>query len=539
MADFTSKLPFFTFPDSLVEQEEALASNPLMQRMLAYRHRYDHDPHRPLFHFVNPEGSLNDPNGLCHWQRRWHLFYQGRPPEDPRVHWGHAVSDDLIHWRDLPYAIYPNPEEECYSGTTLVEEDRVIAIYAGTEAGTMIATSRDPLLLNWEKLTGGAVIRKANPDDEPLPFYVGDPCIWKKGDDYYALLAGEQKTGPGQKHRRANYLMRSGDLEHWEYLHPFVEDDYYTLVGDDGSCPYFWPIGTGDQRRHVLLFFSHMSGGQYLIGNYDEERDKLAVSDGGRFNFGPVSFGPEASGGVHAPSAAPNPDGSVTVIFNMTRGMDTENWDQLMTLPRNLRLDENGEFLVTPAGDLASLRGRNKRIGAMKIPANQDTALDGIHGNTMEIEAIIDTKASSMVELDVLCSPDRDEVTRICFFRERGFYNRLYGARHFPDSPSTSSWFMEKRKDSVITLDNTYSSKLAGVRTRGPETAQVFVAEDELLRLRVFIDRSVVEVFVNERQCLAQRVYPGRKDSTGVWLRAQGSEAVLESLDAWQMHSIY
>jgi len=69
------------------------------------------DPHRPLYHFVNPENSLNDPNGLSFWQGQWHLFYQGYPPEESaRVHWGHAVSDDLIRWRDLPYAIYPNPE---------------------------------------------------------------------------------------------------------------------------------------------------------------------------------------------------------------------------------------------------------------------------------------------------------------------------------------------------------------------------------------------------------------------------------------------
>ena len=90
---------------------------------------------------------MNDPNGLCFWQGRWHLFYQGYPPEDPRQHWGHAVSDDLIHWRDLPYAIYPNPEYQCFSGSTLVEEDRVIAIYHGTRVGNMVAVSDDPLLL--------------------------------------------------------------------------------------------------------------------------------------------------------------------------------------------------------------------------------------------------------------------------------------------------------------------------------------------------------------------------------------------------------
>jgi beta-fructofuranosidase len=54
---------------------------------------------------------LNDPNGLCFWQGNWHLFYQTNQPEEPgRPHWGHAISTDLIHWRDLPHAIHPNPE---------------------------------------------------------------------------------------------------------------------------------------------------------------------------------------------------------------------------------------------------------------------------------------------------------------------------------------------------------------------------------------------------------------------------------------------
>ena len=156
------------FANTLAEQEAELADNPLLRRFAESRAAMADDPHRPLYHFVSPENLLNDPNGLCFWQGRWHLFYQGYPPEDPRQHWGHAVSDDLIHWRDLPYAIYPNPEECCFSGAALVEEDRVIAMYHGTKVGNMVAVSDDPLLLNWEKLTGQAVIPIASEDGSPL-----------------------------------------------------------------------------------------------------------------------------------------------------------------------------------------------------------------------------------------------------------------------------------------------------------------------------------------------------------------------------------
>lgn len=67
----------------------------------------------------------------------------------------------------------------------------------------------------------------------------------------------------------------------------------------------------------------------------------------------------------------------------------------------------------------------------------------------------------------------------------------------------------------------------------------MLIDEDEFLQLRIFIDRSVVEVFINEKQCVAERVYPGREDSLGVSLRAQGQETKPNSLDAWQMENIY
>ena len=92
---------------------------------------------------------------------------------------------------------------------------------------------------------------------------------------------------------------------------------------------------------------------------------------------------------------------------------------------------------------------------------------------------------------------------------------------------------------STITIDNTRSSVLPDVSSRVPETAQFTLGKDEPLRLRVFVDRSVVEVFANGRQYAALRVYPGRKDSLGISLRAQGRDAALRSLDAWQMKSIY
>ncbi len=73
--DFTSKVPQYKFSRTLEAQEQELRSNPLLQRMNESRRQLAADPHRPIYHYVNPEGTLNDPNGLCFWQGRWHLFY--------------------------------------------------------------------------------------------------------------------------------------------------------------------------------------------------------------------------------------------------------------------------------------------------------------------------------------------------------------------------------------------------------------------------------------------------------------------------------
>ena len=152
----------------------------------------------------------------------------------------------------------------------------------------------------------------------------------------------------------------------------------------------------------------------------------------------------------------------------------------------------------------------------MTLPANEEVVLTGIEGKSMEIVAEIDPKNASMVELNVFRSSGAEEVTRIKFFQKRGFRNQ-----------------------SVISIDSSSSSILPNVMSRPPETANVPLGENEPLELRVFLDRSVVEVFVNGKQCVAIRVYPGRDDSVGVSLRAQGQPAVLTSLDTWQMNSIY
>lgn len=458
------------------------------------------------------------------------MFYQGYPPEDPRQHWGHAISDDLIHWRDLPYAIYPDPERACFSGTVYIEEDRAIAMYHGTEVGTMVATSSDPLLLNWEKVTGQAVIPESIAGPPPLPNRIFDPSIWKMGEYYYALTAGQTSDGPGGKNVRAEFLHRSKDLANWQYIHQFLEGDRYGMVGDDGACPYFWPIG---DDKHILIHYSHTSGGKWLLGNLDTERMKFVVTDGGDFNHGPS--GP---GGVHAPSAYPDGKGGINVIFNMNPGFPSKRWNQLMSLPRLITLAPDDRFdpiRQEPAGDYAALRGKHQRVKNVSLPANEEVVLKNIEGNTMELIAEIDPKAAQAIEIELLRSPGGEERTRLIIQPERGYNPRLFGLDEMKARRSSGAVMY----DTVVTLDNSRSSILPKAQSRPPESGGFRRAKGEPIRLHIFIDRSVVEVFVNGKACVAARVYPGKEDSLGVSLRAQGQDAKLTSLDAWQMGTIY
>ena len=536
---WVSPVPKFSYATTLTEQEQQIKSDLLVLRFSESRKRQSKDQYRPIYHFVSPESTLNDPNGLCFWQGNWHMFYQAYPPEDRRQHWGHAISKDLILWKDLPYAIYPSPERAVFSGTSLVDDDRVIAMYHGTQIGNMVATSSDPLLLNWEKTTKDrAAIPLLCPTGFATPYTIFDPSIWKKDGVYYALSAGRRPQGTEGKKFPTAYLFRSKDLVNWQYLHEFVEEDRFTLIGDDYACPYFWPIGD----RYILPFYSHMSGGQYLIGDYDTKRDKFVVGNHGKFNFGAAH-----PSGVHAPSAAPDGNGGVIIIFNMNPGKPTGEWDQIMSLPRKLTLVGRDDLRQEPAGGIESLRYNKREVKAMKLPANKEVVLSTINGNTLEINIEVDVKDAPAFELNVLRSPGKEEYTKIVFYKGRGFSaGREYGTGEVErivqpgeKFPTPKPAAQPPARISLISVETAYASIHPDVRPRAPETAPVFIDNDETLKLRVFIDKSVVEVFANGKQVLGVRVYPSRNDSVGVSLRSQGLGSELKLLEAWQMKSIY
>jgi len=528
---YTPATPHYIFAETLKEQEAQLKNNPLMRRFAESRRKLASDPYRPVYHFVCPEGGMNDPSGLSFWQGRWHMLYQSHAPDSPDGGGkGHAVSDDLVHWRDLPYALYPGIEPHLHTGSTMVEKDRVIIFYPGEDTGIMVATSHDPLLLNWEK-SGPVITGEKSYKD----YWDGD--IWKEGDTYYGLVGGNRKyypestvtperLGPLSSMFEApavwpkTALWTSKDLKNWQPAGELLfEHTPFTRRFDDGSCLNFQKIGQKTDNKYILLFFSHQHGGQYLLGDYNEKTHKFRPYDHGRFNHGAV-----LSGGVHAPSAVEDGKGGVINILNMNPGIKSKGWfeGQLMTLPQHLTLGKDKRLRIEPVKAVASLRSAHQHVGKTVIPTNRDLILENIQGNTMELDVEIDTRESGWVQLNILRSPGAEEQTSIIFYNLQT-----------PDGLYLDGLIKEK-----VVLDASRSTIRNDIWLRPPEQADVN-RNGENLKLRVFIDRSVVEVFVNNRQYVAMRVYPGRKDSLGVSLRAHGQDAVLKKLDAWQMKPIW
>ena len=214
------------------------------------------DPQRPVYHFLPPANWMNDPNGAIYWKGLYHLFYQHNPNDavQDTIHWGHAVSEDLVHWRHLPIALAPTPDgpdrDGCYSGAAVDNNGEPTIVYHAVPDGICLATSRDDLR-TWEKSPQNPVIGQPSPGDPWSPHACG---VWREDDTWYLLSGfgvGAARKALGVS-RDACFMFRSKDLVHWEYMHLLYEPGEES----DCACPDFFPLGD----KHMLLFTSHRRG---------------------------------------------------------------------------------------------------------------------------------------------------------------------------------------------------------------------------------------------------------------------------------------
>jgi len=221
-------------------------------------------PERLKYHFEPEKGWMNDPNGLVFYKNQYHAFFQHYPyaPKWGQMHWGHAVSNDLVHWTQKPIALYPDMPYEneggCFSGSAIEKDGKLYLFYTSVskEMGQTqsIAISEDGV--HFEKYEKNPILHC--PTDGENDFR--DPKVTKIGDKYH-MVVGSGKNGLG---KILHYV--SGDLLSWEYLGVFHTDDRSTAL----ECPDFFPL----DGKYVLtysLMGRKTRCSAFVIGTFDGE----------------------------------------------------------------------------------------------------------------------------------------------------------------------------------------------------------------------------------------------------------------------------
>ena len=199
-------------------------------------------------------------------------------------------------------------------------------------------------------------------------------------------------------------------------------------------------------------------------------------------------------------------------------------WAGMFALPMVLSLSDDDDLLMEPVPELEALRGEHVHFSDLQLNGDTDHPLDEIRGDQLEIRAVFEWENAEEFGLKVCCSPNGEEQTLIRLNLNPWSANRA------PE---------EIRPLRELILDANRSSISSEVSNRESERCTFDLPYGESIELRVFVDRSVVEVFANDRYYLAKRIYPARPDSLSVQLFARGGKATVRSLDVWQMGAIW
>jgi beta-fructofuranosidase len=453
------------------------------------------DHQRPKYHFLPAANWMNDPNGPIFWKGKYHMFYQYNPHGAfwGSMHWGHAVSTDMIHWKHLPIALAPTPgapdKDGVFSGCAVDNNGVPTIIYTGTKPETQcIATSSDELH-TWKKHPGNPVIPGPPTDLRVTGFR--DPCVWRENDTWYMAL-GSGIAGVGG----AVLLYASPDLIQWTYMHPLFTgkmDPKSTAKGPVGTgemweCPSFFSLGD----KHVLLI-STQGGTPYFIGTYKN------------FQFESEVEGRLDTGAYYAPITQLDAQGRRIVWGwiperRSSMAQRTAGWSGVLSLPRVLSIRSDGKLGIEPAVQTRALRQGRQNYLNIAIPDGKPARVPGVSGDGLEIRVEIDPADADEYGIQLCCSADLVESTPIVHHR---ILNRLSGAQ-----PRTS------------------------------QNGNLMLAEGEPLRLTIFVDCSVIEVFANGRACLTERVYTTKPGNTGVALYSKGGSAKVRSMQVFEMKPI-
>ncbi len=455
----------------------------------------------PLYHVAAPIGWINDPNGFCMYQGEYHLFYQYHPhsAEWGPMHWGHVFTKDLVHWEHLPIALTPSEPYErngCFSGSGIEKDNKLFLLYTGHigfPADPSLETIQTQCLaysddgIKFEKYIGNPIISPPK-SDEIHGGDFRDPKVWEHDGKYYCVIGS--KT-PDSTHGQI-ILYESDDLINWKFIN--ISTRAKDNEGTMWECPNFAevdgkdvlvlsPIGIAPEGNKYL---NAMDSG-YFIGTLDYETGKYK-----RGKFEMIDYGFD----FYAPQVMQTEDGRCIMIGWMDMWQTdmpekADGWAGIMSVPRELKIKKRKLF-TEPIKELETLR--ESEVTHKKLTITEPTKLDGVKGITGELLVEVDTKNSANFTIEVRVG--EGEKTFLTYEKETAIFG----------------------------IDRAESG--AGPKDR----REVELTPASKLNLRIYLDRSSVEVFINEGEyVLSARIYP-REDSQDIVFVPRDGDLILKEV---------
>lgn len=441
--------------------------------------------YRLKYHAMAEIGWINDPNGFCMYKDEYHLFFQYHPysGEWGPMHWGHVKSKDLIKWEHMPVALAPDSpfdSDGCFSGSAIEKDGKLYLMYTGhldsesekpedIRQVQNIAVSEDGV--EFEKLLSNPVIDTKDIPEDTMPQDFRDPKVFCRGEYYYTVIGARHKDGSGQI-----LLYKSKDLLEWTYVGELARSEH--KLGEMWECPDVFSMAEDDVLIMSPQFlkrdgdkYCNQHSSVYLIGKLDLNTGKYdyhtldQIDDG--FDF-------------YAPQTMVDDKGRRIMIAWMNmweRKIPTHvlnhHWAGAMTLPRELKV-VNGKLYQLPVDEIKKYR--INPVSYSNVSVKDYMLLNGVEGQHIELEIEIDALEAKHFGLSVL--KDEQNQTILYYDREEGK-------------------FILDRSKSGEEIDEDGVRKVAVSLHEG------------ILKLRIFIDRSSVEVFIQEgERVMSATVYP-------------------------------
>ena len=486
---YTRTIDWETFP---MDKETRIRKREMDSSAMAGREHREQllsDRLRPGYHFVMPEGVAIpfDPNGAIYWKGRYHLFYifQDKRSGQKSDHWGHVSSTDLFHWRHHPTGLL----DGMYSGNCFINEDGVPTMcYHQVDQGNALAVALDDELNEWKKLDSNPITPRTQEGDQHHGKYRSwDPFGWYEEDTYYAIFGGEHPA-----------IAKSDRLDgEWQYVGDlFAHGVEGVSLDEDVSCADLFKLG----KKDVLLCISHRLGCRYYLGEWKNEQ------------FYPESHAQMSwvDNTFFAPESMQDGEGRrimwAWLLDFREFGVRLEHgWSGTMSLPRVLSLDEQGELRMDVPKEIEALRYRPFKQEDFEVQSGKDMIIDDVRSNSLELAIDMESADASEYGVKVCVSPDGQEET-------------------------------------VISYDASAGKLKVDTRRSGPEgtpknveAGPFSLKANERLKLRIFVDKSVVEVFANGRQAVMRRIYPSQSDSLGVSIFSKDGSTKVNALESWHI----